>query len=113
MLLELVNRMTPADRARLRVAGVPDARPSEWKKGKGKPTYSQLKALAYVMDVSFYELANAIADETASPEMLEYFRRIEAQGGPKSAQGALFSEDQLPPQPKKKSHALRAHKPRP
>jgi len=90
MLKELVQRITTENRRQLRVAGIQDSRVTEWQRGKGKPTYSQLKALAYVMGVNFCELANAVADETAPKETLEFFRRMEAQEGPQMKLGEDF-----------------------
>lgn len=113
MFKTIAERITTAQRKQLRAAGVPDSRVTEWKHGRSKPTYSQLKALSFVLGMDFCKLANDLADETASEETADYIRRMEAQRGIRSAQGALFTDEPLPPQLDDTSHALRGPKPRP
>jgi len=90
MFQELAARITTAQRKQLRVAGVPDSRVTEWKHGRSKPTYSQLLALSHVMGWNFCELAYSIAKETAPPETLDFFNRIEGQQGPQMKLGDDF-----------------------
>lgn len=96
LVSELIAKITSDIRMELHAAGVPDPRISEWRAGTGKPTISQLRALAYVMGADFHALAKDDAMAGANRVMKAYFLRKEAEQGQETAQGKLFNEGPLP-----------------
>lgn len=80
MLAELLNNLTKEQIAELDRLGIPSSRRSEWKRGPRKPTAAQCMVLAMVTNTDVKLLIEELAEREATPEQLDFFRRVQTHG---------------------------------
>lgn len=74
MLQELFISLTKDEISALEAAGVPRSRVSEWRHGKGLPSFPAAKALSLIKGVPLADLAEELAQVQANEQQLSFFK---------------------------------------
>jgi len=80
MLIDLLEGLTPEQKAELERLGISRSRRSDWLHARRQPTLAQILVLCMVTQTDPKPLVEWLAEQEANPAQLDYFRQVKERG---------------------------------